>query len=251
MKVFCLHTPNYSASYAGAKRCYDSFVKKHGNDFEICLHKTVHIDNLKETILEHDIPMKYLPSNNPKTDFNKRLAPYTRICNGITHYLLYRKCVDENVPYCIFEHDVELISKIPNSIDNGIIQIGTNRRQLTSENIAKCSRAVKKKKYDSNFNEEDIRNSFREGVIRHPLRSTNGTSGYIIDPLAAKEFLNYLNLDGVGFADRIREEHFSTSKIYLQVPQSAMIVKELNSKPLLRKNTDKVRKIKYEIKRNI
>jgi hypothetical protein len=67
----------------------------------------------------------------------------------------------------------------------------------------------------------------KTGVFQHPLSGTNGTSGYIIGPGAAKRMVKYLQEDGIGFADRVRSEHIGEGNLYIQYPFSVFCSQKL------------------------
>ena len=230
MKVYCIYTEKDPQSKKGLQRCKDS-AKKH--DIDLISYPCIHFSDLKEVWKEHDIKAKYKPIPGQQTDFVKKLAPQTRVANGTTHYMLYKKCVELNEPIAILEHDAYFVAPLPTdlprNIDESIIQISSHAAsQLTHSMLKGCGRANKMRKYGTT--QKPYRDWTGErGVISHPLSGTNGTSGYIIGPVAAQRMIDYINVEGIGFADRIREDHIGEGNIHIQVPQSVLCPNDIKS----------------------
>lgn len=216
MRFVCVYTDRLSLSREKASRCVKS-GKAHGVTIE--LYKSVFFRDVEKEAKKLGLKLKYQPYDRVTTDFKRMRAPATRIANGITHYTLYKWAVENNEPIGILEHDSVFVGKPPEAINDGVIQISShNNYQLTPENTFNCSRAVKMKKHEPN--REYIWNWPKEGVMVHPLSGQNGTSGYIVGPKAAQKMIEYIESDGVAFADRVRTEHIGEGNLYLQVPQS-------------------------------
>jgi hypothetical protein len=148
--------------------------------------------------------------------FDGKNCPRTRMANGTTHYLLYLECLARGEPMCILEHDAEFVGHLPEPRE-GVIQVSSHAsKQLTREEWAHCTRANKMRRYEG----RDIEWVEGDGVVRHPLSGTNGTSGYIISPGAAAKMVAYIKETGVAFADRVRAE--VVGDIWLQKPQSVL-----------------------------
>lgn len=217
MKSFCVYTPSARKSNELSLRTLNT-AKKFG--IEITRVESVNPSNLEERVRQEGLFLKYTPVKTMKTDFKEKTAPIGRICNGVTHYMLYRKCVEMDEPILIVEHDAYFVGTPPSEgIYDGVIQISSHTNyQMNAEKMKNCVRAQKMRihsshEYDSSWDQNT-------GVIRHPLTGTNGTSGYIIGPDAALKMMNYIKNDGVAFADRIRTEHIGTNNLYLQYPFS-------------------------------
>ena len=163
---------------------------------------------------KYGLRMRYKPIAGNGRDAEH--CPRTRIANGTTHYLLYRECVIAGEPICILEHDAEIVGKLPDP-KPGVIQVSSHAdHQLTREEWANCRRAQKMRQHENRepgWVEDD-------GVVRHPLSGTNGTSGYIISPDAAQKMIEYVHDTGVAFADRLRTQ--IVGDVWLQKPQSVI-----------------------------
>lgn len=229
MKIFCVYTKQIKQSVQLAKRCVKS-----GKPFDLSveLYESVFYHDVEEEAKALGLALRYTPRKQRKTCFRKKTAPASRIANGITHYKLYLYAIENNESICIVEHDSVFVSKLPEPIENGIIQISShNVNQLTAEIMFNCGRAIKMKEREPD--REYNWNWPAEGVITHPLTGTNGTSGYIVSPGAAKKMVEYIQSSGVAFADRIRTEHIGEGNLYLQIPQSVICKCDINSARLM------------------
>jgi hypothetical protein len=47
--------------------------------------------------------------------------------------------------------------------------------------------------------------------------------------VAAQRMIDYINVEGIGFADRLREDHIGEGNIHLQVPQSVLCPNDIKS----------------------
>ncbi len=230
MKIFCIYTDPFpgNRSLKKAERCVESGKKF---DLEISLYRSVFFKDNPLEMKDLGIFPKYRGVPGGTTDFKNKTAPETRIANGITHYKLYKWSVDNNEAVCILEHDAVVVGRLPDPIYDGIIQISSHhKKQFTPHTLANCGRANKMKIHDpKGYKNVDMSWGNIQGIIPHPLKATNGTSGYIVGPKAAAEMMKYIQHDGVAFADRVRQSHFETCQIYLQVPQSVLCLSDITS----------------------
>lgn len=230
MKIFCVTDKSYDHL---ANQCIASFKNK---SLEVEKFGSVKIKNLEEVAKENDTFLKYSDSKQARrSDFKKRLCPIWRISNGLTHYLIYKWAYENNTAVCILEADALLKGELPIPIDDGIIQISSHKgNQLTSRALFHSGRSRKFKEADPKKYEEWSKDydwkclDNRSGVIKHPLTGTIGTSGYTVGAKAAKKLVEYFSNDGIGFADRVREDHVGKGNLYLQVPQSVVVPRHGN-----------------------
>ena len=223
MRMVCIYTKQHLASIEVSKRCVESAKKF---EYNVELYPAIYWRDMNEIHKEYNLIQKYTPI--PKTDTTtSTTCPAARMANGTTHFLLYKWCFDNNQSLCIVEHDAIFINRIPEPINDGIIQISSHAKiQMNEEKLYHCTRARKMRKYQPTFEYKWDNN---EGMIRHPLTGTNGTSGYIIHPGAAKKMIDYIMHDGIAYADRIRTEHVGEGNLYLQVPQSVLCYHDVKS----------------------
>jgi GR25 family glycosyltransferase involved in LPS biosynthesis len=218
MKCFCVYTPSVKNSSAAANKVVET-----GKKFGVNVQKfeSVNPRNLHSKVSEHQLKLRYTPVPSSKTDFEARKAPEKRICNGMTHYMLYLKCVEYDEPIMILEHDTYFVGVPPSEgIYDGVIQISShNTHQVDAKKMKSCVRANKMFKFQPDYEYDDNWDK-NAGVFKHPLTGTNGTSGYIIGPGAALKMIEYIRKDGIAFADRIRTEHIGEENLYIQYPFS-------------------------------
>lgn len=214
MRIVCIYTKEHNSSIKIANRCISS-GKKFGYNVE--LYAAVFWKNLNKIHKDLGLKQKYIPCQHTiKLTSTKCSA--ARMANGTTHYMLYKWAVEHDEPICILEHDAIFVGTLPKVKYNGVIQISSHRNgQSTKEHWFNCTRARKTRKYQPNFKLEWDNT---EGIIKHPLSGLNGTSGYIIYPDAALKMINYIKMNGIAFADRVRTEFIGEDNLYLQVPQS-------------------------------
>lgn len=230
MIVYCVYTAQDNESIKGMNRCRNS-ARKYNIDFQPWVG--VYFKNLKAKHEELGIRAKYKPVPGGSTSFDQKYAPQSRVANGTTHYELYLRAARLNTPIAIVEHDAifqaPLPEVLPDNINDSIVQISShNEKQMTVELLETCGRANKMRKYGKT--QKPYRDWSEEvGCIPHPLSGTNGTSGYIIGPGAAQKMVDYIKADGVGFADRLREEHIGEGNLYLQVPQCVVCPHDIRS----------------------
>ena len=214
MRIVCIYTKQHPESVKIADRCVKS-GKRFG--YHIDQYPAVYWKNLTEVHKKLGLKQKYTPLPNVER-LTKTSCPATRMANGTTHYLLYMWCVKNNEPVCILEHDALFVGELPEPTVGGIIQISSHRNgQSNKKHWLQCHRSNKTRKYQPNFK---IEWDGSVGVIRHPLSGMNGTSGYIVHPAAAMNMIEYINSDGIAFADRVITELIGEGNLYLQVPQS-------------------------------
>lgn len=218
MRHICIYTSQIKKSKKGADRALKSAEKF---NIKLELYSSVWHEDIGEEVKKLNLKLKYKPIRSNKTDFNRRTAPSTRVANGVTHYKLYKDAVARDEPVLILEHDAYFIAQPPEPIDDGIIQISCTKNQWTAKSLYECSRANKMKKHEP-LRYYDYAWDKKKGVIEHPLSGMNATAGYIVGPKAAARMVQYINHDGVGFADRVRSAHIGEGNLYLQVPQSVM-----------------------------
>jgi hypothetical protein len=218
MKCFCVYTPSITRSSISANRAIET-GKMFGLDVK--KYESVNPSNLHTIVKEHGLKLKYKPVKSNLTDFKAMTAPEGRICNGVTHYELYLKCVEYNEPIMILEHDAYFVGVPPSEgIYDGVIQISShNTHQVDAKKMKSCVRANKMFKFQPDYEYDDNWDK-NKGVFKHPLSGTNGTSGYIIGPGSAVKMIEYIRKDGIAFADRIRTEHIGKENLYIQYPFS-------------------------------
>lgn len=231
MKTVCVTSKDKKYSFL-AKKCIAS-AKTLGILVEP--YESVELPDLERVAAENGTFLKYKSSDsNNLTNFEERVCPIKRISNGLTHFLLYKWSAENKEPICILESDALVIGKFPNPIDTGVIQTSSHKMdQFSAYSLFHSGRSKKFREADPQGYKEwadkfnwDCCN--QTGVIKHPLTGTHGTSGYVVGHLAAKRLVDYFTDDGIGFADRVREDHIGAGNLYLQNPQSVIVPRHGN-----------------------
>jgi len=227
VKIFCVTTDTREYNKL-TEECLRS-AKKRG--YEVEKFYSTSYKRLDEVAKENGTFLKYSASGcTQTTNFKERKCPIRRISNGLTHYLIYKWAYENDTPVCILEADATLIGELPEPIHDGIIQVSSHKLdQMTVRSLFYSGRSVKMRKWapekyevwKEQFDWDCLEGA--KGVIKHPCTGTIGTSGYIVGPAAAKRLLDYFGKDGIGFADRVREDHIGKGNLYLQVPQSVCV----------------------------
>lgn len=117
----------------------------------------------------------------------------------LSHYYLWKKCVEDNIPYLILEHDGYIIKKIPDDILTKFTDV------LKLDDLDPYST-----EYNNNLNKLSLHpitykkyyNSMTH--LTHLNMTGNymrGAYGYIIKPHAAKNLIDWINKNGFLPAD--------------------------------------------------
>lgn len=200
---------------------------KYGIDVE--RHRAVSYKDMHHVHEQYDLRLRYGPVPGCTTDLDRMTMPQTRIANGTTHYLLYKWVVANDAAIHILEHDAFFVGPPPESIYDGVIQTSSHAPlQMTAGRLWDTCRARKQRIHEPR-REYDRTWDIQCGVIPHPLAGTNGTSGYIIGPGAAKKMIDYIESGGIANADRLLTEHLGEGNVYLQVPQSVFCTHAVKS----------------------
>jgi GR25 family glycosyltransferase involved in LPS biosynthesis len=117
----------------------------------------------------------------------------------LSHYYLWQKCVADNVPYCVLEHDGYFIKPLPVDILNQF----TDVLKLDGENPFR-------KDYDQIINSKNAqpisiqKYNNPDAKFLHKNQTGNymrGAYGYIIKPHAAKIIVDWISVNGFVPAD--------------------------------------------------
>ena len=233
MRIFCIHTLEDPKSIAGGIRAKESAAKL---GLEVELFSAVFYKDADKVADKHGLKIKYKGVLGRRTDFINMTCPRVRIGNGLSHFLLYKKCIEIKEPIVILEHDAVFLGLPPTAIDSKeIVQISSHKPfQITPKLWHTSGRSKKMRQFGSQYDIDKLDKHFlwdwpEKGIIEHPLSGTVGTSGYIIGHEAAARMVSYLTKDGLGFADRIREDHIGKGNLKLQVPQSVICMNDILS----------------------
>jgi glycosyl transferase, family 25 len=117
----------------------------------------------------------------------------------LSHYYLWQQCVNDNVPYCVLEHDGYFIKPLPNNI----LDTFTDVLKLDGQNPFK-------KDYDQTINSQSVQpisiqkynNPDAKFLAKNQTGNyMRGAYGYIIKPHAAKKIVEWISVNGFVPAD--------------------------------------------------
>lgn len=189
MKAYVITLPNHEYSEQKAQRCINT-AKEIG---KITVEKfdAVKKEQAKDVMLSFGLQWTWANNNKSHTicPITKlKQHPYkganlnAKIGCSMSHYLLWKRCVELDEPLLILEHDAVFIRRFPNFDFTGICQIndpngaGKNGRRLSEKMIEQNKHGVSPK--TSNTTDPLV----PDGLA--------GNSAYVIKPWAAKEAIN-------------------------------------------------------------
>ena len=203
MKAFVIYVKGNEISEKGADVCISS-SKKVKNDFQVQLFEGVTPNMANIVMSGNGLKWKY-PWQGQETDLRTGLIksayatkkPENRIACAMSHWLLWKKCVSDNKPLLILEHDAIFTQKVDyNSIlksNYDIIGINSpasaTRRAHVFHDIVQSKSAWVQPVPDVD-----------EFKVPQGLA---GNSAYIIKPAGAKNLLNAVKEHGVWPNDAI------------------------------------------------
>jgi hypothetical protein len=114
MKGYVITIFDNEKSEQAAKRCIKS-AAKHG--LEVVM---------EPAITPEDSPMKIASNEEiPIDGFEEIYSRFDRCLSAfLSHYFLWKNCLEKNEPQIIFEHDAVVFDKIPDNLKNPIVNLG-------------------------------------------------------------------------------------------------------------------------------
>lgn len=204
MKSFVITLPNNSYSQEITERCIQS-AKKYNTKVEKFIG--VSQEQSEDVMKSHGLKFTWADGNKRKFICSKTKLlnfPYTAkhipslLGCVMSHYLLWKKCIELNKPVLILEHDSIFIRELPKSIEfKGICQINdpdgaTRKGRWWSEQMkTRGSIGVHEKTWITSLQE------------RHVPDGLAGNSAYMIKPWAAQELLNKIDELGLWVNDAL------------------------------------------------
>lgn len=121
-------------------------------------------------------------SERAAPDITKKRKGYTLLNSEIgcyaSHFLLWQKCVEMNEPIVILEDNIDLSKEFKSILESSFLH-------ASNFNYIKLSATITKNR---KFNAKtQVNNQYSIGVYS---KGTCGTTGYIISPVAAKNFID-------------------------------------------------------------
>ena len=198
MKAFVITLWNNEYSQQKADECLTSAAKV---GLEVLKWHGVNKDKANEIMDKEGLEWTWAHNNTknmicPKTGLQQ--FPYTakdirtKIGCSLSHYMLWKECVELDEPILILEHDAVFLRPLPEDIKfNGICQINdpegaTRKGHWWSQYMIRCGRAgAHEKTWVTTESERKI----PDGLA--------GNSAYMIKPWAAQELINKFHELGV------------------------------------------------------
>ena len=118
----------------------------------------------------------------------------------LSHFYLWKKCVEENVPFCILEHDGYFIQPLPDNILDTFLDV------LKLDNLDPYSKSYNIQ-IDQEKNQELIISKYENTQAKFLEKNQTGNYmrgayGYIIKPCAAKKLIEWIQINGFVPADQ-------------------------------------------------
>ena len=196
MKAFVITMIGHLYSEESANRCIVS-AHNHG----VCVNKFTAVtkDTVEKIMADHNLVWSWANNNTENTICpftGLKQFPYTsgdlrnKMACSMSHYLLWKLCVEINEPILILEHDAVFVQSLPEIDFKGSIQINNPARGG----------------YRGNQHSQDMHIRGTNGVHsltrKRPVDSLipdgfSGNSAYIVKPWAAQEFINAFHKYGV------------------------------------------------------
>lgn len=141
MKAFSIVIRDHEISEKAFKVLQQSSARVR-NSFIVDRFDAVTPDNVEKLMFDHGVKWNY-PWSGQQADFSTGLIktayttknPLSRMACFMSHYLLWKQCVEENENFLVLEHDAEFLAQIdfdPSDTKYGIIGInnplGATRR---------------------------------------------------------------------------------------------------------------------------
>lgn len=185
MKAFVITLKDNEYSERKAKECIAS-AAKFGTDVEIFYG--VNKENAEQTMKDHGLKWTWAKNNTandicPITGLHQ--FPYctrdlrAKIGCSMSHFLLYKKCIELDESILILEHDAVFLRDLPDFNFKGICQINDPNGATPGGNI--WSNKITTKNTIGASKKTLINNSVPDGLA--------GNSAYVIKPWAANELI--------------------------------------------------------------
>lgn len=202
MKAYCIVIKDNELSESAYSKLVES-SEKVGNDFQIEIFDAVTPLTVKKEMLNGGLNWNY-PWHGGGLDMASGLMkkayptknPDNRIACAVSHYNLWKKCIEDDEPILILEHDAIFINKIDFNISDtkyGIIGINEPRGNTRKANL--FHNKIQEKNDDFQMVPSIDVDNVPQGLA--------GNSAYIIKPEAAKQLIDKVHQFGLWPNDAI------------------------------------------------
>ncbi len=190
MKSFVIYKEGDAFSTELASECIDS-----ANKFGITVEKYPGVYN--------DIENKFIKENLfVNADCKNRLDKLGAKGCLLSHFYLWKMCVDINQPLFIFEHDALMINPLPNNVLNlfeDYLNLDYNRKIYRKNLVGYHEELTNLKTDQIDITKMEIKSGAGFKFINR--NHIVGAHGYIIKPTGAKKIIDGLLVDGAIPAD--------------------------------------------------
>lgn len=187
MKAFIIRLLGNSISEKYAKECVEQAKKF---DVDVAYFDAIHGDHYQKHLAILNL--------KPKYKFKKK-RPGVYGC-FLSHYYLWKRCVDEDVPFLILEHDGYFIKKLPNGIlDNFSDVLKLDRLDPFSDSY---NQLIDEESYNPITYLKYFHNTGKLLEKHETGNYMKGAYSYIIKPIAASKVITWIAKNGFVPADQ-------------------------------------------------
>lgn len=190
MKSFVITLQNHKYSQKVADRCIASAlavgltVEKFSAVDKEYAHEVMRSHNLTWTWANNNTSHSVCPKTNLKQHPYQTRDFRTKIACSMSHFLLWKKCVELNEPILILEHDTVFLRPLPDVEFKGICQINdpasaTRRGSVWSQSMIKRGGSGV---FEKTWVTTEADRAIPDGLA--------GNSAYMIKPYAAQELID-------------------------------------------------------------
>lgn len=203
MKAFVIAIPDHEVSQRAADVCIES-SKVVGNSFEIQKFDAIVPRQVSKLMRDYRLQWNYPWEGSVfdfKTGLKKTAYPTVnrnaRIACSLSHYTLWKNCINDSIPYLILEHDSKFISKLDDNILNNdrFFIIGINNPLFATRKSSLYKEII-----DNNPKELQPVPNIDSFEVPQGLA---GNSAYIIKPKGAQQMLRLVEDHGLWPNDAI------------------------------------------------
>jgi GR25 family glycosyltransferase involved in LPS biosynthesis len=203
MKAYAIVINGNQVSQNGYKNLVKSSFDVN-NDFQITRFDAVTSSNVVNLMVELDVKWSW-PHTGSELDQKTGIKkvgyggkdPLRRKACGMSHYVLWKRCVEDDEPILVFEHDAIFIEKldVKNLLESKYQIIGLNNPYGATRLPNKFDEVVKRSKEEILEAPQIDKPQIAQGIA--------GNSAYIIKPTGAQKLLDLVKEHGMWNNDAI------------------------------------------------
>jgi GR25 family glycosyltransferase involved in LPS biosynthesis len=194
-----------------AEKTLKKTSKDVGNPFEIKRFDAVVPSNLSDMLLKHDLHWNYpWDVTDYCVEYDVMKQPYktrnrdAKISCAVSHYLMWKKCHEENTPILILEHDAMFIKRLSEEMVDEILKsryyyVGLNDPRGATRKANVFHNEIQNRK--SNTEKRLLECPWIEPNNRSSIQGLAGASAYFIKPKGAAILLELVEEMGLWHND--------------------------------------------------